>query len=167
VDRIFSAIQPLADLPVRRGLGHWDPRFANVIQRPDGHITLVDWEDSGLLDPASGIACLLTHPNQEDLLTAAQWSAFLRPYLATRSQVDPILSQRLELWCGGFSIFWLGQLLVEGVARHRTGRLDRWRVNDMPANLRLRRYLARALAWPESDLAPRLTQLAGLTFFDA
>jgi thiamine kinase-like enzyme len=67
----MSAIHPLADLPVTRGLGHWDPRFATVIQGPDGHLTLVDWEASGLLDPASDIACLLTHPNQEDLLTPA------------------------------------------------------------------------------------------------
>jgi hypothetical protein len=90
VDRIFSAIQPLADLPVTCGLGHWDPRFANVIQGPDAHITQVDWEDSG-------IACLLTHPNQEDLLTLAEWSAFLQPYLAVRSRTDRILSRRLDL----------------------------------------------------------------------
>ena len=166
-DRMFSAIKPLADLPVVRQLGHWDPRFANVIQRPDGHITLVDWEVSGLLDPAREIACLLTHPNQEDLVTPEQWSAFLRPYLAARSQIDPMLSLRMELWCGGFSIFRLGHLLVDGVARYRTGRLDNWRVNDMPANLRLRRYLARGLAWPASDFAGSLTQLAGLTFFES
>ena len=59
-----------------------------------------------MLYPARAIAYLHTHPNQEDLLTPAQWSAFLGPYLATRSQIDPILSERLELWCGGFSILW-------------------------------------------------------------
>ena len=29
-----------------------DARFANVISRPDGRVGLVDWEDSGLRDPA-------------------------------------------------------------------------------------------------------------------
>ncbi len=33
-----------------------DTRFANVIQRPDGRLGLVDWEDSGLRDPARDAA---------------------------------------------------------------------------------------------------------------
>src|SRR5690348_11987365 len=45
-----------------------DARFANVIARPDGRIGLVDWEDTGLRDPASEVADLLMHPNQEDLV---------------------------------------------------------------------------------------------------
>jgi len=54
-----------------------DARFANVIARPDGRVGLVDWEDSGLRDPARELADLLHHPNQEDLIDAEGWQPFL------------------------------------------------------------------------------------------
>ncbi len=54
-----------------------DARFANVIARTDGRLGLVDWEDSGLRDPAREVANLLMHPNQEDLLDWDTWQACL------------------------------------------------------------------------------------------
>ena len=56
-----------------------DARFANIIRRPNGTLGLIDWEDSGLRDPAIDVVCLLTHPNQENLLTAETWQPFLVP----------------------------------------------------------------------------------------
>ena len=38
-------------------------------------------------------------------------------------------------------------------------------INGLEANLRLRRYLARALAWPDRDLARELAGLGDLRFF--
>ena len=57
-----------------------DPRFANVIRRPDGRLGMVDWEDSGLRDPARDLADLITHPNQEDLVSHEQWQAIIKQY---------------------------------------------------------------------------------------
>src|SRR5262249_7880731 len=63
---------------------HTDSRFANVIARPDGRLGLVDWEDSGLRDPARELADLMSHPNQEDLVDERDWRTFLEAYLRTR-----------------------------------------------------------------------------------
>lgn len=128
-----------------------DPRFANVIARPDGRLGLVDWEDSGLRDPARDLADLVTHPNQEDLLSPDEWQAFLQPYLAVRGQLDPQLAHRMHLYLAIFPIFWLTVLTNQGVKLARAGRLANWMVNGLPANARLRRYLARALAWHQSE----------------
>jgi hypothetical protein len=40
-----------------------------------------------------------------------------------------------------------------------------WRVNEMEPNARLRRYLARAQAWPAPDPAVALAKLGDLAFF--
>ena len=45
------------------------------------------------------------------------------------------------------------------------GRLDTWRVNEVEPNIRLRRYLARAQAWPAPDPAVALAKLGDLAFF--
>lgn len=74
--------------------GRADARFANVIGRPDGRLGLVDWEDSGLRDPALDLADLMSHPNQEDLLAAGGWLPFLRVY-------RPDAGQRMRGWPGG------------------------------------------------------------------
>jgi aminoglycoside phosphotransferase (APT) family kinase protein len=65
-----------------------DARFANVIARPDGRPGLVDWEDSGLRDPARELVDLLHHPNQEDLLGPDGWQPFLDRFLPSRA-ADP------------------------------------------------------------------------------
>src|SRR5262249_11985097 len=61
-----------------------DPRFANVIGRPEQRLGMIDWEDSGLRDVARDVADILVHPNQEDLLSWNEWQAFLEPYFAER-----------------------------------------------------------------------------------
>src|SRR5712691_10851101 len=87
-----------------------DPRFANVIARPDGRLGLVDWEDCGLRDTAREVADLLLHPNQEDLLGWREWQAFLQPYIDGRRS-DADFERRLQAYLAVFPIFWLGLLL--------------------------------------------------------
>jgi len=142
-----------------------DARFANVIRRPDGRLGLVDWEDSGLLDPAKALADIMTHPNQEDLVLLDEWQAFLRPYLAGQGKLDPDLPDRLHLYLALLPVFWLAVLAREGLHRVGTEQLASWRVNGLPANERLRRYLARALAWPEMDFAEQMEALADVELF--
>jgi len=142
-----------------------DPRFANVIERPDGRLAYVDWEDCGLRDPARDLADLLTHPNQEDLLTWAEWQAFLQPYGAGRLAVDPTVQERLHHYLLIFPLFWLSLCTTIGVTLAETNQIAGWQINGLPANVRLRRYLARALAWPATDFSQSLAQLATLPFF--
>ncbi|MEZ4677225.1 MAG: hypothetical protein R2932_23705 [Caldilineaceae bacterium] len=50
-----QAAQIFAHITAARPLPFYLPadlRFANVIERPDGRLAYVDWEDSGLRDPA-------------------------------------------------------------------------------------------------------------------
>jgi hypothetical protein len=142
-----------------------DPRFANVIQRPDGRLGLIDWEDCGLRDPARELADLLAHPNQEDLLTLDDWQAFVRPYVAERGRSDPGLLHRMHLYLALFPLFWLSVITSLGLSAARAGQWRDWQVNGLPANLRLRRFLARAVAWPNQDFALELEHLEDLVFF--
>ena len=136
-----------------------------MIRRPDGRLGLVDWEDSGLRDPARDLADITFHANQEDLLSPNEWQAFLQPYAAVRGQSDPALLHRTHLYAALFPIFWLAVLMRDGLRRVGTERLAGWKVNGLPANWRLRRYLARGLAWPEMDFSDEIEELAGLEFF--
>jgi len=163
--RHSDAITQLGALPVSMCFCRSDPRFANVITCPDGSLRLVDWEDSGLRDPAREVADLLLHPNNEDLLKPAHWQAFLRPYLAGQPTHDPEVGARVHWYMLVFPVWWLAEFLAWGVRRAGSGQLDGWTINDMPANQRLRRYLARALAWPAEDFSAVLANLAGVTFF--
>jgi aminoglycoside phosphotransferase (APT) family kinase protein len=142
-----------------------DPRFANVIARPDGRLGLVDWEDCGLRDPARDLADIVTHPNQEDLLAWDEWQPLLQPYVAGRSEVDPQLEHRMHLYLAIFPLFWLAIGMRHGLRKARAGELASWQVNRLPVNERMRRHLAHALAWPEVDLAGQLEALADITFF--
>lgn len=165
LERAYEAATELEHLrPVFR-FCRADARFANVIERPSGRLGLVDWEDCGLRDPARDIADLLTGANQEDLLTWTDWQAFLQPYLAGRATTDAELERRMELYLEVFPILRLTILVSYGLQRVQTGQLASWEINDMAPNLRLRRYLARALAWPKHDFAGEFDALAGLTFF--
>jgi hypothetical protein len=57
-----------------------------------------------------------------------------------------------------------GILLSIGMRRYAEGTLGTWRINDMEPNTRLRRYLARALAWPDPDPTATLAQLGDMHF---
>ena len=142
-----------------------DPRFANVIQRSADQLAMVDWEDSGLRDPALDVADLLTHPNQEDLLPPAAWQAFLAPYRAAQLPRDPTFDQRLQRYTALFVLFRLVRLLQAGVERAETGALAGWRINMLTPNERLRRLLARGLAWPNDLDENRLAAVKPVTFF--
>ena len=142
-----------------------DPRFANVIQRPNGRLGLVDWEDSGLRDPAREVADLLTHPNQEDLLRWNEWQVFVEPYINARKKIDREISRRLHLYLAVYPLFWLTILLRHGIKLTSTGQLAGWTINGLPGNIKLRRYLARALAWPNMEYESTLKELESLEFF--
>jgi thiamine kinase-like enzyme len=142
-----------------------DPRFANVIARPGGSLGMVDWEDSGLRDPALELADTMTHPNQEDLLSQSQWMAFLDRYLEYRREHDRTIDLRFHRYLGILPVWWLSILLGEGLRRAKTGELGEWRIHDMEPNRKLRRYLARALAWPSHNIEREISKLAGVRFF--
>jgi aminoglycoside phosphotransferase (APT) family kinase protein len=142
-----------------------DPRFANVIARPDGRLGLVDWEDCGLRDPARDLADIVTHPNQEDLLTWDEWQPLLEPYIAGRSQVDPHLKRRMHLYLAIFPVFWLAMGIRGGLRRAKANALINLKVNRLPINERMRRHLARVMAWPNVDFSSQLEGLASVTFF--
>lgn len=141
-----------------------DARFANVITRPGGRLGLVDWEDSGLCDPAREVADLLMHPNQEDLLDWQGWQPFLSAYIVGRGD-DPDFELRLKGYLAIFPVFWLGILLADGTRRIADGTFEKWMINEMEPNTRLRRYLARAKAWPGRDPGERLSDVADVVFF--
>src|SRR6185436_10885782 len=170
LERCRSLVKELTALPVVLCFCRGDARFANVIQRPTGDLGMVDWEDSGLRDPARELADLLTGGNQEDLLSPQAWeTGFLQPYFAVRTASDPSLRQRMELYLGLFPIFWLALLLSHGLTLAndvtKAGQLSNWTINGLPANERLRRYLARALAWPEMNFSHELESLQEMEFF--
>lgn len=167
LDRLPTILDSFAQLPdPTLVFCRSDPRFANVIQRPDGRLALVDWEDCGLRDPARDTADLLTHPNQEDLLSEEEWVAFLRPYTTARRKTDPHFNERVHHHLALFPIFWLVGLLNYGVSRAKAGKsLVNWQTNGLPVNIRLRRFLARAQAWPTKPTAADLASLAKLNFF--
>jgi len=143
-----------------------DPRFANVIQRPDGRLGLIDWEDSGLRDPARDLADVVTHPNQEDLLSPDDWQAFVQPYLAGHANREAGLARRAHLYQALFPIFWLTRITSYGQQLLASaGGLDGWSINGLRPNVRLRRYLARAQAWPRLNFERELEQLNDLEFF--
>ncbi len=161
---ILHAFAQLPDPPLLFSRG--DPRFANVIQRPDGRLGMVDWEDSGLRDPAQDVADLLTHANQEDLLDDAAWDAFLRPYTAAILPKDPHFNERIQLYLAIFPVLWLVGLLNYGVSRAEAGKsLTDWQTNRLPVNIRLRRYLAKAQAWPNKPTAADKAAVADIDFF--
>jgi aminoglycoside phosphotransferase (APT) family kinase protein len=157
--------QELADYtPVPR-FCRSDPRFANVIQRPNGTLGMVDWEDSGLLDPARQLADFLTHPNQEDLIDWPDWQAFVTPYLTTLGEQDSTITRRTYLYLEIFPFFWMMGITKGGIRLASTRQLTGWTINGIPGNVRLRRYLARAISWPEFDYGNVLENLEHIQFF--
>ncbi len=160
-----AVAQELAEYAPRLCFCRGDPRFANVIQRPDGRLGLVDWEDGGLHDPAQDAAVIVTHPNQEDLASWETWQAFLRPYISFHSRTDPDIAYRTQLYLALCSIFWLTVFIQRGLRLAAAGQLPGWTINELPANERLRRYLAWALAWPDMRYELTLRDLGAVEFF--
>jgi thiamine kinase-like enzyme len=142
-----------------------DPRFANVIQRPNGEIGLVDWEDSGLRDPAIDSADLITHPNQEDLLLPDEWDAFFQPYLAVRGKLDTELFHRMHLYQTTFQLLYGTRILMQAIDLLQKRQPIQPLVNEMPIQTRLRRYWARMVAYPATSFSSQLEALANTQFF--
>ena len=164
LERITGPVGLLEDLDPVLCFSRADARFANVIERPDGRLGFVDWEDSGLRDPARDVADLMTAANQEDLVTRRQWDAFLEPYVGGRSAVDPTLDQRIRAYLWLFPMFWLSLLLRACLRRIAGGDTPHWLVNGLPVEQRLRRSLARALTGPDRDPDEALGRLAAVRF---
>ncbi len=160
-----SLFDDLTHVPAPLRFCRADDRFANFIQRPDGRLAMVDWEDSGLRDPAREVADLLTHVDQEDVVDEAAWRPFLARYIPVQQAADPWFEARLHAYRAIFPLFWLAWLLNYGLQRAQSGQLAGWHINEMPANERLRRYLARALAWPQTDFSAPLSGLGESLFF--
>lgn len=160
-----GAAQELAEYPKTLCLCRGDPRFANVIQRPDGRLGMVDWEDSGLHDPAQDVADMITHPNQEDLVQWETWQAFLQPYIDFHSKSDPGVAFRIHLYLALSPIFWLTVLIRRGLRLASAGQLPGWTINGLSANGRMRRYMARSLAWPDRRYELALQDLEKMAFF--
>jgi aminoglycoside phosphotransferase (APT) family kinase protein len=165
LERGLSVAGHLESSPPVRCFCRSDPRFANVIARPDGRIGFVDWEDSGLHDPACDVADLLVHANQEDVVGEALWQVFLAHYVPSRAPVDGAFVDRVEWWKLLFYLRWIQKNMVTGLDRARGGRLAGWAINDRPPNWRLRRYLARARAWPNPDFSAHLAAAQAYEFF--
>jgi hypothetical protein len=165
LDSRAIVFQELADYTPVLLLCRSDPRFANVIQRPNGTLGMVDWEDSGLLDPARQLADFLTHPNQEDLIDWPGWQAFVVPYLDTLGAQDSTITRRMHLYLEIFPFFWMMILTKWGIQLASARQLTGWNINGLPGNVRLRRYLARAISWPKFDYRNVLEDLEHIQFF--
>ncbi len=158
-------LQELENRPPRLGFCRLDARFANIIQQPTGRIGLVDWEDSGLGDPAFALADMMLHVNQEDLVTWEAWHEAFEPYLQLMQARDEGFRGRVHHFHFLLPLFWLAILIPYGIQNNQAGTVSEWHINDLPANLRLRRYLARALAWPNLDFQDQLNDLKNVVFF--
>jgi aminoglycoside phosphotransferase (APT) family kinase protein len=61
LERCLPVVRELQTIEAALCFCRSDPRFANVIRRPDGRLAMVDWEDSGLQDPACDLADVVMH----------------------------------------------------------------------------------------------------------
>jgi hypothetical protein len=95
----------------------------------------------------------------------SEWDAFVGPYFADPRDDDPGLFDRFHLYLGLCPPVWLSILIRRGIQLARSGQLAGWQVNGLSANDRLRRYLARALAWPEPDFNHQIADLASVALF--
>ena len=151
--RAEAAAAELRGLPVCELYCRSDARFSNVIARPDGRLAMVDWEDCGVADPAQFVADLRVGPNQEDLISDGAWRAFREAYFGALTPTDPALPRRVKLYELLAVTLWLGWMAERVVNEAAAGPVQSWTMNTMPAEERGRRFVARALAWPEGDVA--------------
>ena len=140
VEPIFHKIDSVSP---KRLFSRSDPRFANIIGRPNGRLGIIDWEDSGWHDPAYAAADLLLHANQEDLLTLDEWEVFLRPYFHERTKDDPKIEQRFAWYMAALPFFWLALFLKLSRHHHTSGTYDTWQINQLPADERIGNYWRR------------------------
>jgi hypothetical protein len=104
-ERVAAALELWTDAPLT--LVHGDLLFDNIIVGDRG-TTLLDWEESGLGDPAWEVATLL-HGNP--FISDAAREEWLESYLAGTDL--PNLAQRIETYRMLYPFHWLNYLLVE------------------------------------------------------
>jgi hypothetical protein len=85
--------------------------------------------------------------------------------MTIQTTLDPMLPRRVELYAAIYPMMWLAYFFELGIGRAQAGTLAGWTINGLPANVRLRRYLARALAWPDPDFSSQLAELGDLPLF--
>ena len=91
------------ELPDVRCWGHGDTNIRNLIQASEG-IKLVDWEYSGVSDPAHEIAMLMSHHNAA-AAGEAHWDWVAEQYAAQSGEPDMLrrihvfYALRLAGWC--------------------------------------------------------------------
>ncbi|MCB0011056.1 MAG: phosphotransferase [Anaerolineales bacterium] len=163
LQRAATAHEKLTARPILHYFCRSDPRFANLIHRPDGRVGMVDWEDAGLHDPAYAIAGFFGHANQEHLLTATDRAVFMAAYRAgLAADEDPELPARVALYERLLSVAWLALLL--GAGCNRPDQRD-WQVHHMPVNAKLHRFRARALSDSYAEFEQKLMTLEPIPFF--
>lgn len=69
----------------------------------------------------------------------------------------------MHLYMAIFPLWWMSIIISRG--RSHPEKLPAWSVNGLPINDRLRRYLARAVAWPEMDYKKALRKIETIHFF--
>jgi aminoglycoside phosphotransferase (APT) family kinase protein len=144
-----------------------DAQFVNVLSLSEGGIGLVDWEDSGVGDLALGLAGLITHPYQEDLLDWSAWRRALAWLTHEPHAADLQLHQRIAHYCRLLALHWLAILVDRSQRQVENGRPALDEHFGLPRERRLRRYLARALANSLDDLDHTLSELTSEHFFVA
>lgn len=164
-DKRADTIQQLNDESVTDLFSRADPRFANIIARPDGRVGFVDWEDSGLRSPMRTVCGLLYHANQEDLLTFQEWQAFLIPLMENYPVKEDDIHVIFKGYRAIIPIAWLSFILRWGVNLMQNNHDGVWLVNTMKPNQRLRRYFAHALNWEDDNFEAHLRNCEGIQFF--
>ena len=82
------------------------------------------------------------------------------PRLQAFHPVDQGQARRVALYELLAVMLWLGLMVERVLAEAAAGPVRRWAMNTMPANERGRRFLARALAWPEGDFEAAYGELS-------
>jgi len=99
----------LPDLPVTWGWGHGDANIRNSVAS-EGGVTLVDWEYSGVTDPAQEIAKLMSHPAAAGA-GEARWAWVAETYAALSGR--PAMRERVQ-WFYALRLAWWSVRLLFG-----------------------------------------------------
>ena len=83
-----------------------DNNLLNFVRRPEGWAS-VDWENSGLADPAMEIAEMVCHPAYLDI-PLAQWEWVINAYADLTGLVNVV--ERIRVYCKILYIWWVGRM---------------------------------------------------------
>jgi aminoglycoside phosphotransferase (APT) family kinase protein len=97
----------LPSIQVTRGLCHGDATVRNMLQTISG-VALVDWEYSGLCDPAHEVAKIMAHPHAKDV-SEDRWQWLIERYAQIAG--DDSLCQRIQVQYTLALIWWCVRLV--------------------------------------------------------